>query len=391
MDLDDEWDTFMKTDKLAVNDEVEPEIDNEKNEGEVPVCNDLYISTKTKVLYLNIPIDINSVFWNIPVIEYWKPTEGVIKKQIKIVNNSKEEYNDYLEKLNSLSYYTENIIKQVDNQSARKVKFKDERKLTVGVSKKDIMSYRSKKKNAFYNCFAIIVRFYQDNEFKEIHVKVFNTGKMEIPGILNAKMLELIQIKIIEILQPLHSEPISYVENNEQGEQNVLINSNFSCGYYVDREKLHTILRSEKYGIESAYDPCSYPGVKCKYYFNNELSSLEEQTGKVSNEDNTLKLSELSDNNRYTEVSFMIFRTGSCLIVGNCSETILLHVFDFIKSVFTNEYYNIRAINQEETVKEKKKKVRKRNVFMTEEYHKSVLSSAFNPKLHILSKFRLGV
>jgi len=391
MDLDDEWDTFMKTDKLAVNEEVEPEIDNEKNEGEVPVCNDLYISTKTKVLYLNIPIDINSVFWNIPVIEYWKPTEGVIKKQIKIVNNSKEEYNDYLEKLNSLSYYTENIIKQVDNQSARKVKFKDERKLTVGVSKKDIMSYRSKKKNAFYNCFAIIVRFYQDNEFKEIHVKVFNTGKMEIPGILNAKMLELIQIKIIEILQPLHSEPISYVENNEQGEQNVLINSNFSCGYYVDREKLHTILRSEKYGIESAYDPCSYPGVKCKYYFNNELSSLEEQTGKVSNEDNTLKLSELSDNNRYTEVSFMIFRTGSCLIVGNCSETILLHVFDFIKSVFTNEYYNIRAINQEETVKEKKKKVRKRNVFMTEEYHKSVLSSAFNPKLHVLSKFRLGV
>jgi len=391
MDLDDEWDTFMKTDKLAVNEEMEPEIDNEKNEGEVPVCNDLYISTKTKVLYLNIPIDINSVFWNIPVIEYWKPTEGVIKKQIKIVNNSKEEYNDYLEKLNSLSYYTENIIKQVDNQSARKVKFKDERKLTVGVSKKDIMSYRSKKKNAFYNCFAIIVRFYQDNEFKEIHVKVFNTGKMEIPGILNAKMLELIQIKIIEILQPLHSEPISYVENNEQGEQNVLINSNFSCGYYVDREKLHTILRSEKYGIESAYDPCSYPGVKCKYYFNNELSSLEEQTGKVSNEDNTLKLSELSDNNRYTEVSFMIFRTGSCLIVGNCSETILLHVFDFIKSVFTNEYYNIRAINQEETVKEKKKKVRKRNVFMTEEYHKSVLSSAFNPKLHVLSKFRLGV
>jgi hypothetical protein len=214
---------------------------------------------------------------------------------------------------------------------------------------------------------------------------------MEIPGILNAKMLELIQIKIIEILQPLHSEPISYVENNEQGEQNVLINSNFSCGYYVDREKLHTILRSEKYGIESAYDPCSYPGVKCKYYFNNELSSLEEQTGKVSNEDNTLKLSELSDNNRYTEVSFMIFRTGSCLIVGNCSETILLHVFDFIKSVFTNEYYNIRAINQEETVKEKKKKVRKRNVFMTEEYHKSVLSSAFNPKLLVLSKFRLGV
>ena len=34
-------------------------------------------------------------------------------------------------------------------------------------------------------CFAIILRFYQGGEFKEIHVKVFNTGKLEIPGLLN--------------------------------------------------------------------------------------------------------------------------------------------------------------------------------------------------------------
>jgi hypothetical protein len=54
----------------------------------VPKCEDLYISTKTKVLFLNIPIDIHAIFWKIPIIEYWKPQEGVIKKQMKIVSKT---------------------------------------------------------------------------------------------------------------------------------------------------------------------------------------------------------------------------------------------------------------------------------------------------------------
>ena len=47
---------------------------------------------------------------------------------------------------------------------------------------KDILSYRGKKRGAFYNCFVIILRIKIDNAFQEIHVKIFNTGKMEIPG-----------------------------------------------------------------------------------------------------------------------------------------------------------------------------------------------------------------
>ena len=43
------------------------------------------------------------------------------------------------------------------------------------------MNCRGKIKNAFYNCFAIIVRFKYKEDFREIHVKVFNNGKMEIP------------------------------------------------------------------------------------------------------------------------------------------------------------------------------------------------------------------
>ena len=69
-------------------------------------------------------------------------------------------------------------------QESKKVKFKDIRKVNIGLCKKDLTTFRKKKKGAFYNCFVLILRILlDDGTYKEIHVKIFNTGKLEIPGI----------------------------------------------------------------------------------------------------------------------------------------------------------------------------------------------------------------
>jgi TATA-box binding protein (TBP) (component of TFIID and TFIIIB) len=334
---------------------------------DIPHCEDLYISTKTKVLFFNMPIDIHAVFWNIPIIEYWQPKEGVIKKQMKIVSKTPEEFQDYKEKLTMIPYYNEHIIKQIDNPGARSIKFKDERKITVGISKKDIMNCRGKVKNAFYNCFALIFRFRYHGAFREIHVKIFNTGKMEIPGVLNDEIWELVQQMILKTIQPHVDQPLFFVQTDV--EHNVLINSNFNCGYFIHLEKLYTLLRSDKYRIESAYEPCSYPGVKCKFYFHHDMGMNPVlQNGQVLAKDRSLKMSELGDNVKYTPISFMIFRTGSCLIVGNCNECILNFVFEFIKKFFAEEYMAIRLVTDELLAKAKKKKIRKRSVNMSGKY-----------------------
>ncbi len=356
----------------------ETQISNSKNppneietskETYVPECDDLYISTKTKVVFLNHEIDINSVFWNIPIIEYWRPQEGIIKKQMKIVSNSTEEYEEYKKKLEGIPYYTENIIKQVDSRN----KYKDERKITIGISKKDIMNCRGKIKNAFYNCFAMILRFYYNDAFKEIHVKVFNTGKMEIPGIFNTELLNIVKAMVLKTIQPFVKEELVYIETNK--DDNVLINSNFNCGFFINREKLHNILK-RKYGIETSFDPCSYPGVKCKFYFNNELNfNTEEQIGKIMKEDCFMKMSELGENKKYTEVSFMIFRTGSCLIVGNCSEKILKFIFEFVKKILMDEYENICIINEKMVSKVKKTKIRKRTITLSRSYYDTITTT----------------
>lgn len=68
----------------------------------------------------------------------------------------------------------------------------------------------------------------------------------------------------------------------------------------------------------------------------------------------------------------MIFRTGSGLIVGNCSDAILYHIFNFIKSILVAEYKNISVSNERTEVKTKLFKIRKRTVLMTSEYYSQV-------------------
>jgi hypothetical protein len=150
---------------------------------------DLNISTKTKVLFLNRPVDIDRVFWEMRVVDYWRPEVGVIKKQMKIVSKTPEEFAAYQARLAAVPYYTETVLKQVNTQvlegspesvrerelalrggAVSRSKFKDERKISIGTTKKDLVAHRVKAKNAFYNCFVIIVRVLYLGVFREIHV-----------------------------------------------------------------------------------------------------------------------------------------------------------------------------------------------------------------------------
>jgi hypothetical protein len=325
--------------------------------SETPKASSIYISTKTKIAYLNMPIDLKGVFWAIPVIPYARPSNGVIKKQMKFNSSTVEELDFIQSKLTTETYYEEHIITNINNPSGR-IKFKDIRKVSIGISKKDIMSYRCKKKSAFYNCFVLIVRMKIADLFKEFHVKVFNTGKLEIPGVQNETTFQMLLNQVIDILQPfIKDQGLAYKENSEE---TVLINSNFNCGFFINREELYDILKM-KYNIQSIYDPCSYPGIQCKFYYNPDVGI---QCGSQISEENKSLYKNIN------EVSFMIFRTGSVLIVGKCDENVLMIIYEFLKVVLNNEYKNISQKNSENmvnSVKDKKKKIRKKNITISTE------------------------
>jgi hypothetical protein len=371
INIEQEWEGFISSynnDDISTDEEDIIEISKQTNEefisanlsidlnSNAPKASDIYISTKTIISYLNQHIDLKTIFWKIPILSYSTPTNGIIKKQIKLNSNTIEELDLIREKLSTEKYYEEHVITHIDNPNGR-IKFKDIRKISIGISKKDIMSYRCKKKSAFYNCFVLILRMNIDSVFKEFHVKVFNTGKLEIPGVQNETTFLKILDQILKTLQPYIDEPLAYKDNSNE---TVLINSNFNCGFFINREVLYDILKL-KYNIQSIYDPCSYPGIQCKFYYNPDV---EIQFGSQISEDNKHLYKNVK------EVSFMIFRTGSVLIVGKCDENVLLIIYDFLKIILNNEYKIIcqKNIKNEEQQyianKDKKKKNRKKNIII---------------------------
>jgi hypothetical protein len=342
LDIDCEWDQFISTTEYETTASEEHVVASQLIDQECPKATDIYISTKTNISYLNTPIDLKNVFWNIPIIRYGDPVVGVVKKQMKFNSTLPEELVDIQTRLKNEVYVDEHVITNIDNPNGR-IKFKDIRKVSIGISKKDVISYRSKKKSAFYNCFVMILRVKCEKIFKEFHVKVFNTGKLEIPGIQTDEMFCKIIDMVVHVLTPHSSTPIYHIPEKTQ---TVLINSNFNCGFYINREALFDILRS-KYDIECIYDPCSYPGIQCKFYYNVDNKI---QTGVKDTSENLI------------DVSFMIFRTGSILIVGKCCEDVLYSIYMFLKNILTAEFLNIgiQLIPSENIQKSKYKKVRKK-------------------------------
>lgn len=153
-DIDEEWANFISSSKYG--DDISSDDDENVNENEdnatnilvegclsanvmeeleLPKATDIYISTKTKIAYLNKPLDLKTLFWSIPVIQYALPRDGIIKKQMKFNSFQAEELQYIQDKLQSELFYDEHVITHIDNPDGR-IKFKDTRKISIGISKK---------------------------------------------------------------------------------------------------------------------------------------------------------------------------------------------------------------------------------------------------------------
>jgi TATA-box binding protein (TBP) (component of TFIID and TFIIIB) len=246
-----------------------------------------------------------------------------------------------------------------------KTPFKDIRKISIGLCCKDITSYRRKKRKAFYNCFVVLLRILYRGAYKEMHVKVFNTGKLEITGIQTDELLESVHTLLLNILRPIVESDVP-LELLDRASDTVLINSHFKCGYYVNRERFHHILKYN-YNINSNYDPCSYPGIQCEFYYDTRLAVQHGmQPASFSSSRKELEIEKEAAKDYVQKVSFMVFRTGSVLIVGKCSDAILQNIYTFLCAIFVKEYKEICGTMPPTTkeVLKKNRKIRKKTIYV---------------------------
>lgn len=354
------WDDFCANEiVLSTAADMSNEIRGIQNElSEAPECSPIYVSTKTKIAYLNSQIPLEEMFWAIPVLKsYALQQEGIVKKEMKFKTVTKETLDALIQRVESVEegpLVQQNVKNHVEGGGSN-VKFKDIRKVSIGMCKKQMVSFRSKAKGAFFNCFAVILRLQWDGMFREMHIKVFNTGKLEIPGIPGVRteeFLECVLSTLIRFIQPISGhlglkKPLDYKRNCSE---TVLTNSNFTANYLIDREKLCSILR-KKYRVLSTYDPCSYPGVQSKFYY---VEGRDNQDGRPLTEQ------EQSSSMKHIIVPFMVFRTGSVLIVGKFDDDVLQCVYQFSSSVLKDEYHTIQVGVPESKDESVPRKVKKR-------------------------------
>ena len=344
MALDAEWEDFMINGDEAEfnNDNIFP------NKNFKPIFSDIYISTQTKIGFLDDAVDLENIFWKIPIIDYKEAKTGIIKKIIKINSQTEDDVIKLEENIKKEKNVSYDIINQINTLTGNVKKFKDIRKIICGISKKDLINFRKKKKSAFYNCFAVIIRIKYKNKFKEINVKLFNTGKLEIPGIQNIETLNIAIKILLDTIENVSGKKYKYLKNKVE---TVLINSNFSCNFFINRSNLYNILKF-KYNIHSLFDPCSYPGIQCKFYYNKDNI---ENNGVCKCEKKCNLNKKNKKLNKCKIISFMIFRTGSILIVGNCDEDIIHIIYKFIVNILKKELFNDTITKKIDTKKKEKK------------------------------------
>ena len=203
--------------------------------------------------------------------------------------------------------------------------------------KKPRKSRVPKKQKSFFNQVTLHVQCE-----KNVNVKLFNNGKIQMTGL----KYETHGDKVLELLLPYlqrledsaeesilsRKEPIVYEPFNI-----ALINSDFSIGYKVRREIVHREIVDA--GMYSSYEPCIYPGVNIKYYYNQDTDNgicqcnapcIGKGCGKG---DGCCK-----------KITIVVFMSGEIMITGARSRNHLEICYHFI-SRFINQKRDIIELN----------------------------------------------
>ena len=209
------------------------------------------------------------------------------------------------------------------------VKFVECKEKIKGYSKKMDKKKRKKKvKKTFYN--QATIHIFHTN--KIVNVKVFNNGKIQMTGLKFEKQGKEVLNIVKDILIEKNKGEIFDGKTLEITDYKiVLINSDFDIGYSVNREKLDREIIDM--GLFSTYEPCMYPGVNIKYYFNTRY----DKCGICKCECKCDGKGEGLGNGDCKRVTVAVFASGKIIITGGKSNEQLVESYHFIKNVLKDK------------------------------------------------------
>lgn len=239
-----------------------------------------------------------------------------------------------------------------------------------------------------------------------INIKVFNNGKIQMTGVRSKEEAEMVVINLIEIIKNTKVEMTEWdmISNMSSSDiikneyvyttidgvnkvmrhimtdsvskwietpdeldliinkpliidnskihmtefQIVMINSNYSVGFNIDRTKLHLILK-RKYNIYATFES-TYQAVKSYYYFNTD-NTVQNGVCKCEVPCFVIKEQKKGAKPPCTQVTISVFRTGSIIITGGCTMEQINQAYHYINKVISDNFSLIFQEKDSEPVK----------------------------------------
>lgn len=192
----------------------------------------------------------------------------------------------------------------------------------------------------FDNQVTILVRLVNGDKTELTNIKVFKNGNVQMTGLKTpAQGYRALEYVIGFMKQnPVITSNQTPSINNFQLR---LINSDFTIGFEVKRDKLHKILSKVYSGTFSTYEPCIYPGVKIQFNYNHSHpTSPFDGVCKCVNPCNG-KGSAYGDGG-CKKVTIAIFQSGSVIVTGARSYDQLESAYNYICKVLANHADEIK-------------------------------------------------
>ena len=238
-------------------------------------------------------LDLNLLFNNIKplLIPLWYPTEGILKFEHK-----------------------ENVI---------------------GESHRDALTKRKISNKSFFNQSTLVIRRNNPSGhgWKEVNLKLFANGGVQMTGIVSEEFATdslkwlLNHIKVLPI-RPFAAEPTI----NRFAVQ--LINSDFSVGIPLKRDKLHEII-TQRYGLLSLLESTIYQGVNTKYYYNN-YNTDESRMGQCICAGFCQGQGDGNGDGQCKRITISFFQTGNIIITGARNMEQINEAFRFVNIFMDN-------------------------------------------------------
>ena len=340
-------------------------------------------------------------------------------KQLQKENIVKKEVNDYPQptkyRISTMTMIT-SFNCNINLEMVSRYFQLDKKIVSMVYGDKPVKSVNIKKNNRpFFNQATIIVKL---NPLKNINIKIFSNGKIQMTGVkkkvdgeealklilgklkktngnipvkylLDSQLIKyyleltdkqyidesfyeldkdnkplLMREELLKIIYKKKGEDISiYAESIEdlsvikiENIDIVLINSDFNINFKIKRNNLFSIL-SKEYNIVTRYEPGIYPGVNSKYYWNKDYVDYQYE-GKCYCTEKCTGKGRGGGNGDCKKITIAAFQSGSVIITGAREILHIEKAQTFINRVFRENYELIKKVDAPfiEKVKEQKPK-----------------------------------